>query len=145
MAISLKDWKSEVVDGGNVIETNNYRDVHVERDEVVSVNTVSMNAVSYSNQVVRFDTPSPGNFEMIISFDDAGNGVITGSEESLFPVTGSAKYSEDTESWGGEPRDAIYLDYQVNDGTYLHNVMDTLVFRDKGVGFQEYIPVIVVE
>ncbi len=139
----LARGKSDVSDAGLVIETNVYRNRYVERDQVVNVRTASMNTVLYSNRVVRDNTSSPGNFEMLITFDDQGNGTIEESTDSPFPVSGTAKFSKNTESWGGESRHAIYLDYVVDDGTFIHNAKDTLVFRDKGVSFQEYAPEVV--
>ncbi len=139
----LARGRSEVSDGGLVIETNVYRNPYVERDQVVSVRTNSRRTVLYSNRVVRNNTSGPGNFEMLITFDEDGNGTIAASDDSLFPVSGTAKFSKDTERWGGKSRHAIYLDYQVDDGTYTHTAKDTLVFRDKGISFQEYVPEVV--
>lgn len=139
----LKRGVSEVVENGVVIESNIYRSDYVERDEVVEVKTASRNSVVYSARVVRAQVSSPGNFEMRISFDEKGNGTITPTENSPFSVIGTATYSQDTEAWGGKSRDAIYLDYQVVDGTYLHNAKDTLVFRDKSISFQEFTPLVV--
>ncbi len=139
----LARGRSEVSEDGLVIETNIYRNQYVERDQVVSVRTSARHTVLYGNRVVRDNTSSPGNFEMLITFDSEGNGTIEASADSPFSVTGTAKFSENTESWGGKPRHAIYLDYQVDDGTFMHAAKDTLVFRDKGVSFQEYAPEVI--
>ena len=78
---------------------------------------------------------------MEITFDEAGNGVITNSEETpVFPVTGTAKFAKNAEEWGDKPRHVIYLDYQITEGTNTHHVADTLVFRDKAVKFEEFRP-----
>lgn len=139
----LKRGASQVMSGNTLVETNVYRTEYVEKDELVDVKTSARHMVSYRNRVERNAVSSPGNFEMLIAFDANGNGVITKADASAFDVSGSAKYVENSEEWGGKPRHAIYLDYTVNDGTYLHLAKDTLVFRDKGVKFQEYAPVVV--
>ncbi|MGC1240284.1 MAG: DUF5627 domain-containing protein [Chryseosolibacter sp.] len=136
--------------GGSVIkdatatptDTIVYRQVYVERNPVVSVNTNSLNSVTYSN-TIRASAGSPGTFKMLITFDESGNGVITNSEDTpVFPVTGTSKFVKGAEEWGNEKRDVIYLDYQITEGTNTHHVADTLVFRDKAVKFEEFKPVV---
>ncbi len=124
--------------GGATFETNVYRNKYVERSEVTPVNSIGKNTVFFTNPV-RLSTGSPGKFSMDITFDASGNGTISDAP-SAFPVTGSAKFVKDADEWGGEKRNTIYLDYVVDDGTYMHNVKDTLVFRDKNVSFTEYNP-----
>lgn len=122
------------------IDTVVYREDYLERNPVVTVSTVSLNTVYYSN-TIRKDSGSPGVFKMEITFDEAGNGVITNSEETpVFPVTGTAKFAKNAEEWGDKPRHVIYLDYQITEGTNTHHVADTLVFRDKAVKFEEFRP-----
>lgn len=126
--------------GTNLLATSVYRTKDVEKDRVVDVLTASRNAVTYTKDIARITGSSPGNFTMRITFDANGTGTITTNEGSLFAVTGTAKFVKDSESWGGKKRHAIYLDYEVNDGTYLNKAKDTLVFRDKGITFQEFTP-----
>ena len=57
---------------------------------------------------------------------------------------GSGSYVEEGSECGGEPRDALYLDYMYNDGVFDHQVYDTLVFRDRGIAFEEFLPVLMV-
>jgi len=118
-----------------------YRSADVETDRVIGVNIDSRNAVTYTREVARNKVQSPGNFTMRITFDASGNGQITTGAGSAFAVTGTAKFVKDADSWGGKPRHAIYLDYTVNDGVFQNQAKDTLVYRDKGVYFQEYAPV----
>lgn len=133
---------SQVRAGSNLIESNVYRTQFVETDAVVEVNTTGRRQVTYTNKVVREAASSPGNFVMNIIFDENGGGVISKAGNSPFNVTGSAKFVKNAESWGAKPRHAIYLDYQVNEGSNTHTAKDTLVFRDKAVEFQEFVPVI---
>jgi hypothetical protein len=127
----------------STIETIPYRDKYVERNTVVAVSTYRKNAVLYSNSIKR-STGSPGSFEMKITFDDTGNGTILNTTRyPKFTITGSAKFVKDAEEWGYQKRNVIYLDYSIVAGTETHNVKDTLVFRDKGVSFEEFVPKIV--
>lgn len=122
------------------IDTVVYREDYLERNPVITLQTQSLNSVSYSN-TIRMDAGSPGVFKMDITFDEGGNGLITNSEDTpLFPVTGTAKFVNDAEEWGDKPRDVIYLEYQITEGTNIHYVADTLVFRDKAVKFEEFRP-----
>lgn len=118
-----------------------YRTRDVETDRVIEVSTASKNTVTYTKDIARNQEKSPGNFTMQITFDKDGKGQISTDPASKFPVTGTAKFVKDAESWGGKPRSAIYLDYTVDDGVYVNTAKDTLVFRDKGVYFQEFKPV----
>ena len=120
-----------------VVDEITYRQHYVEWDEIVNLNTNYKKSVVYQNSV-RLSDGSPGSFKMVIQFDDNDSAVITEAENSDFPVTGSAKFEVDGDEWGGKKRNAIYLDYEVDDGTYVHAVKDTLVFRDKGVAFEEF-------
>jgi hypothetical protein len=140
----LMRGSTKVMAGNTEMETNIYRDKYVERDEVVLVATRARQKVMYSNRIPRKNSPSPGRFEMVISFDANGNGTITKNEGSNFPISGTAKFVKNSETWGGKARHAIYLDYQVDDGTYMNYAKDTLVFRDKGVSFQEFNPVVII-
>ncbi len=126
--------------GVSVDTTIVYRSVDVESDRVMAVNIESRNSVTYTREVARNNVQSPGNFTMRITFDASGNGQITTGAGSAFTVTGTAKFAKDAESWGGKPRHAIYLDYTVNDGVFQNRANDTLVYRDKGVYFQEFAP-----
>lgn len=117
-----------------------YRTKDVETDRLIGVKTVARDVVTYTKEVARRAVQSPGNFTMRITFDGNGSGQIVTNPGSPFAVTGTAKFVKDADSWGGKPRTAIYLDYVVDDGTYLNSAKDTLVFRDKGVYFQEFTP-----
>lgn len=132
---SVQDEKA-----GPALNTAVYRTLDVETDRLIGVNTVSRNTVTYTKEIARSTGTSPGNFTMRIAFNAQGEGQITADPASGFPVTGTAKFAKDAESWGGKARSAIYLDYTVDDGTYLNIAKDTLVFRDKGVYFQEFTP-----
>lgn len=132
---------SEVRDATDTpIDTIVYRQDYVEKNPVVTVSTLSLNSVAYTN-TVRLSSGSPGTFKMVITYDEDGNGIITNQEDApAFPVTGTSRFVKDAEEWGNKTRDVIYLDYQITEGTNTHYVSDTLVFRDKAVKFEEFRP-----
>lgn len=123
----------------NVYEEITYRDKYVERDEIVNVTTVSRHVARYSNNVRRLSEDSPGTFSMDMTFSGS-NCTITEAAGSNFPVTGTGKFVKDGDSWGGLNRNVLYLDYQVNDGTFIHHVKDTLVFRNRTVRVEQFSP-----
>ena len=79
---------------------------------------------------------------MNMKFDASGNAVLTKTAKYTTQVSGTAKFSKNSEIWGGKQRHAIYLDYKLVETTRTHNVKDTLVFRDKAIKFEEFTPLI---
>ena len=131
--------KDVISEGGDIDTTVVYRNKYVEKCEVVSVKTSARRDVIYSNKI----RPSGGNFEMVMTFDASGNATVTNTTK--YPsavITGTGKFSKGTEKWAEIARDAIYLDYQIDVAGQIHNVKDTLVFRDKAVKMETYVPVI---
>lgn len=125
-----------------IVEVNNYRQVAVERDEIVTLKTISKDAVSYSNAIRRTAVKSPGKFKMEILFDSEGNAIIIDKTNSKkFNITtGTAKYIKDGDQWGGKNRNVIHLSYTITQGDLTHIVNDTLVFRNKNIVFEEFTP-----
>ncbi len=124
---------------GALIEKIVYHRPFVESDDVVSMTTIGRKKVAYSNNV-RLTTGSPGKFNIVLSFDVNDNCAI--KQSSGFPVTGTGKFVKKGDEWGGQKRDVLYLDYRITEGTRIHVVKDTLVFRDKAISFQEFNPLI---
>ncbi|MDD2381594.1 MAG: DUF5627 domain-containing protein [Mariniphaga sp.] len=123
----------------NVVDEITYRDKYVERDEIVNVKTVARHVARYSNNV-RSSEESPGTFTMDMTFGSEGNCTITEADGSEFPVSGTGKFVKNGDSWGGEKRNVLYLDYIVDDGVYTHHVKDTLVFRNRTVTIEQFSP-----
>lgn len=139
----LHRGKSEIKDEtGSTIHTIIYRNKYVENDEIWSLYTNGRKEVKLTGEL-RGIPESPGNFEINLLFDDQDNCTVSSTENSTFPISGSGKFVKKGDKWGGKERDVIYLQYSVNEGTNTHSITDTLVFRDKGVAFQEYSPVII--
>jgi len=128
-------------DLGEVTQTIVYRKKFVEQDELWSLQTSGRNKV-YVKGNLRSEPTSPGAFKMDLTFDENGECIITESADSAFPVSGTGKFVKNGDIWGNVERNAIHLNYTVVEGTNTHTITDTLVFRDKGITFQEYQPVI---
>jgi hypothetical protein len=122
-----------------VLETIIYHKKYVENDELWSLQTVGRNKVRITN-VLKKTPESPGSYSMDLAFDADNNCIVTDAPDSDFPVTGTGKFVKDGDMWGNEPKNAIYLNYIVTEGINTHTINDTLVFRDKAVIFQDYLP-----
>jgi len=82
------------------------------------------------------------NFSMLLAMENdkgkPGNITISKSPNSTYVVTGTGKYqdiSTSVEQWTGLKWQSMYLSYSYSDGTYTHQITDTLVFRDRGIKF----------
>lgn len=139
----LHRGKSIVKNGlGNILETIVYHQKYVELDEIWSLQTNGKNSVGVTG-ILRASAGSPGNYSMTLTFNDKGECVISKSASSLFEITGTGKFVKNADEWGNVKRNAIHLNYQVTQGTNIHNITDTLVIRDRDVRFEEFAPVVI--
>ena len=138
---------------GSAIETINYHTQFLEGNTIVPMTTFRRNAVKYSNAIKR-GSGSPGNFEMRLDFgasDITQATLSTTTRYPKYPVAGTAKMVlakdipsvDPQESWGNIPRNTIYLAYTIIEGTAIHTVNDTLVFRDKNVAYADFVPKVI--
>ena len=125
-----------------VIETIVYRQKYVEHNPIVRLQTIGRNTVRVQG-TLRMTPVSPGSFIADLTFDDNNNCIITTNEASAFHVSGTGTFVPKGGMWGNEYYDAIHLSYAVVQENNLHSISDTLVFRDKGVTFLEYSPVLI--
>ena len=79
---------------------------------------------------------------MDLVFDANCNCTVTNNPASAFVITGSGKFVKNGDSWGGIPRDAIILSYQITVAATKHIVNDTLVIRDRDARFETFVPVV---
>ena len=84
------------------------------------------------------------SFSMVVEFaNDKGTPgaiTITPLPGLANAVTGSGQYYDiptSKEQWTGLTWQSMYLSYTYNDGTLTHNIKDTLVFRDRGIKFNQ--------
>jgi len=130
--------------GGNTsLDTNVvYHAAYVEKDQVVSALTTSLNQVSMSlNAKNKGNINAP--FQLILNFDGQGKCTVTQPATASYTITGNGEFVKDGDMWGNEKRDVIRLKYQVNFGTTIHSFSDTIVARDRGVKFETFNPVVV--
>lgn len=122
-----------------VIDTFIFRKNYIVQDQVVSLSTtgrytVQTNFVAHRQSDLTF-------FQL--TFNDAGSITIDSIPGSGFPVLGgSGMYEKEGSEWGGQPRDALYMNYMFTDGEFEYQVYDTLVFRDRGIAYEEFLPVL---
>ena len=141
----LRRGKDEVkgAGGNTALDTNVvYHAPYVEKDEVCSAVTRTLNQVSIS-----LNAKNKGNinvpYQMILNFDAQGKCTITNPATATYTISGSGEFVKDGDMWGNEKRDVLRIKYQVDFGTTVHNFSDTIVARDRGVKFETFNPVIV--
>jgi hypothetical protein len=125
---------------GEIVSTKIYHAQYVEENDVVSLATASLNAVTSTMQI---DTET---FNLRFDINDDGEIAVSSVTGSPVTVTyGTGVYKENGDTWGGTPekptpRDAIYLNYfyrrTTGEGTFMCEVSDTLVFRDRGIAYE---------
>jgi hypothetical protein len=139
-AIYLRRGVDVMTDAANETTTSEYRAEYVERDEIVKLTTTGKSSVELSNRVRRGTgiAPVDVNFELV--FDNDDNCTVRSFDLDSYNVSGSGKFVEDGDTWGGKLRDVIYLDYSYTDAlnNETHVVKDTLVVRDRDVVFEEF-------
>ena len=123
-----------------VVDTVTYRSKYVEGDLMIKLtSTGRKNAISDG-----LGNKTGSNLSMLLTFANdkgtPGNITITTSPTSTYTVTGSGKFQDtatSTEKWSGKSWQSMYLNYTYDDGTYVHQILDSLVFRDRGIKFSE--------
>ncbi|MGB5420220.1 DUF5627 domain-containing protein, partial [Algibacter sp.] len=147
---------SENIEGSTV-----YRSEFVVGDELIPVSTAGRKSATTTIDVRRPGIATNSKLSLLLTFNDNEEITVTNADAgSSVAVTGSGKFVEDGDEWGGQSRDVIYLDYEYREtevevtenrffGTListetatfdlLHTVKDTLVIRDRDVKFEEFI------
>lgn len=141
----------------NIDTTSVYHAEFVVKDEVVPVTTSGKSKTDVANRVRRGLIPSDDNVSLNLSFSANGDIIITSAEGETRTITGTGKWVEDGDEWGGEKRNVIYLEYQYRDVAtvpfetsrgrtlseydvdFQHQVNDTLVMRDRDIKFEEFV------
>jgi hypothetical protein len=123
---------------GLPFDTIRFHNLYVEDDALVKLSTIGRKKVITNHLANK----TGGAYSMMLTFDnDKGTpGAITISQNPLvaYIVTGSGQYYDtktSVEKWTGLTWQSMYLNYTYNDGTYTHQIKDTLVFRDRGIKF----------
>ncbi|MDO6439572.1 DUF1735 domain-containing protein [Cyclobacterium sp. 1_MG-2023] len=139
----LQRGQTIVYSGDTPIDTVTYRDIHVERDNIVFLTTSGKNTAV--TNFISQNTSTTGGYAMNLEFPNmwgtpGGDIVITPSEGSSFAVTGSGQFMDkntSTESIIGIDMQSMHLNYtyEADGNTYVAS--DTLVFRDRDLKFEE--------
>lgn len=123
----------------NPVDTAIYSQVYVIDDELWQLRTRGMDVV----QTDGIAAYRGGEYRMELNISESGSIQVDSVAGSTFTPEGTGEYVKDGSSWGGKPRDVIYLSYSFSEGdTLTHQVNDTLVFRNRGIKFEEFTPVI---
>jgi hypothetical protein len=128
--------------GGVPVDTVEFRAMYVEKDMTMVLSSIGMTRVATNGIGNR--TSNRGRYSMELEFSNptGGSGTVTISPRagSDYAVTGTGEYfdkASSSESWTGLVWQSMYLQYSYNDGTNDHQVADTLVFRDRGIKYEE--------
>jgi hypothetical protein len=122
-------------DGVTPVDTARYRERYVEQDRRRQITTTGrMTAIM--NGVGRF---VGGSNALMLAFSDNNAIVVDSVTSSINKAYGTGQYIPKGETWGGEPQNAMYLQFQYSNAGFIHKVYDTLVFRNNGVVFEENI------
>lgn len=127
----------DVIDSLGETTTDTRHEEYVVYDEVVSLTTTAYKKCSFPVTIYEDDNLTTLiDIELLLTFDDDNNCTIS-SNATDYTVSGTGKFVTDGEenSWGGEDRDGLYLDYTVNlpDISLTYATKDTLVARNRGV------------
>lgn len=139
-AVYLRRGVDIMTNAANKTVSSTYHAQYVERDELVTLTTTGRNNVELSNLVRRGSESSPGNVNIELVFSNDGNCTIRSFGNDAYNVSGSGKFVENGDIWGGKQRDVIHLVYTYTDAANkeTHTVKDTLVVRDRNVVFEEF-------
>tara|TARA_R110002096_G_scaffold358855_1_gene551952 strand:+ start:9874 stop:11040 length:1167 start_codon:yes stop_codon:yes gene_type:complete len=154
-ATGATETETENIEGSTV-----YRSEFVVGDELIPLSTSGRKSTTTTIDVRRPGIATNSKVSLELTFNDNEEITVTNADPaSTVTVTGSGKFVEDGDEWGGESRDVIYLDYQYRElevevsevrffgslistttSTFdlLHTVKDTLVIRDRDVKFEEF-------
>lgn len=159
--VVTKNDTGAIIESGDIENINGstvYRAANVVQDKTTKVTTSGKNKGIYTNSVNRPGIASNTVLSLELVFNDNEEITITNSDvNSPFIVTGTGRFLEDGDEWGGENRDVIYLEYEYQDKEVnvstrafgretvtstldlMHTVKDTLVIRNRDVKFEEFI------
>lgn len=116
-----------------------YHATYVEKDQVCQTVTKSISTISLPLST-KDKAGNKLDFTLEMTFAADGSCVVTAPEDATYAVTGSGSYVVDGDAWGNAPKDALFLDYNVDFGDATHACQDTLVIRDRGITMETFTP-----
>jgi hypothetical protein len=127
--------------GGVPTDTIVFRNRYVERDITYLLTTTGL--LSVSTNGVGTKISKTGKYSMGLAFANSqgasGSIIISPRAGSTYVVTGAGEYYDivnSIESWTGLKWQSMYLNYTYTEGANVHEVADTLVFRDRGMKYE---------
>lgn len=119
-----------------------YRNQYIVRDEAVTVTTSALNEVTLSNMIRRQGEATPGNINLQLTFDNDDKCIIYNGDTAEEIGTGHFQVDSEDGIWSEEKHNVIYLNYSYSEPTSgeMHQVSDTLVYRNRNVVYEEFIP-----
>lgn len=116
------------------------RQADIENDEVKNMTTIDRNIANLALSHAGVGGANI-NSNLRLTFDDNGNCTIT-TTSSDYIATGTGKFVKRGEknSWGGQDRDALYLEYVIDHPIMKITTKDTLVMRNRGVSMESFSP-----
>ena len=140
----------------NIDTTSVYHAEFIVQDEVTPVTTSGRSKVKVTNRVRRGKIASSADVSIDMDVNASGDITISAAKGETRTVTGSGRWVEDGDEWGGKKRNVFYIKYQYRDRDtvrisrrgrlvseeyidLLHEVTDTLVMRNRDVKFEEFI------
>lgn len=131
----LRRGVDKITDAQNGAYTDIRHQQYVEKDEVVYLNTKSMQEVIFPLSTVVPDGESVKTLkcDLLLSFN--GDDITVSSATEGMTASGSGKFVKlgDKNSYNNSDHDAIYLDYKVDFGPRQFTTLDTLVIRSREV------------
>lgn len=120
-------------------QTLNRRNAYVEKDEVVALQTASLQNTNFPLTFKDVDGTNI-NVTLRLAFDNNNNNCTITSGTTGVTATGSGSFVKkgDKNSWGNTDRDALYLEYQIEMPQMSVSTKDTLVIRDRGVKMETF-------
>lgn len=161
--IKVRRNSGQVEESGDVLNidaSSIYRAENIVQDELDTLFTSGRSKALVTNPIRRAGDISNTSITLELTFDSNENISIKNADEnSEFIVTGSGKFVENGDEWGGKKQDVIYLEYTYQDKVVetsqegfffnpidvtttvdlFHTVNDTLVIRDRDVKFEEFV------
>lgn len=134
----LRRGEDVITEGGETTTVVRHEE-YVENDEVVSLETASLNSVIFP--VSAKDGNNTLTCDLVLNFDEDNNCTITSGTDG-YTASGTGEFVKDGDknSWGNEDRDVLYLDYEVDFQVKQYQTKDTLVMRDRGVTIETFSP-----
>lgn len=125
----------------NPIDTAIYRQTYLVDNPLYQLTTRGRNVV-HTNGISSFRGNVGGQYKMELTIAENGDVVVGSPPGAIWNVSGTGSYVVGGGEWGGKPRDAIYLSYDYQNDDHLHKVTDTLIFRNRGLKFEQFDPVV---